>query len=155
LDEGVSGDAFASLLTQGRIPVQPFESLLRKNAKTPDAAVIERSAKANLVLVTTDKRMESDWTDDIILHRAKVLLLADEDGGPIHWAAALLCGQAAWTRVLLDHPRSPVTIRVDRAGHVRKVVGETDLRQRRDQLVTSRIARAKRHGAGHGTREQV
>jgi hypothetical protein len=131
---------------QARIAVQPYEKLLRKNSKTPDAAVIEAASKANFVLVTKDQRMESDWTEDIIACKAKIILLTDDDGGPVNWMAALLVGQAAWTRVLLDHPAEPVTMRVSKSGAVTKVSGEQELRKRRDQLLTSRIIRDKRQG---------
>lgn len=116
LDEDTSGDRFASLLRHAKLSVQLFESLLPKNKKTPDATVIERAARSNYVLVTTDKRMESDWIEDIILNKARVILLTDDDGGPIHWASALICSESRWSRVLLDHPGVPITIRVERAG---------------------------------------
>jgi hypothetical protein len=147
LDEDTSGNKFVSRLREARIPVQPFESLLRKNKKTPDSSVIERAAGAGYVLVTTDKRMESDWIDDIIRCRAKIILLTDDHGGPIHWTAALVCSQARWRRVLLDHPSDPVTIRIDAAGNIVKVAGSARLLERREHLLTASIARSKRHGA--------
>lgn len=146
LDEGVSGTVFVSLLTQARLTVQPYEKLLRKNSKTSDAKVIEAAAGANFVLVTKDQRMESDWTEDIITQKAKIILLTDDDGGPVNWMAALLVGHPAWTRVLLDHPAEPVTMRISKSGTVTKVAGEQELRRRRDQLLTSRIVREKRQG---------
>jgi hypothetical protein len=126
--------------------VKNYESLLRKNKKVPDGRVILTSAKANFVLVTTDKRMEAEWVEDIIMNRAKVLLLTDECGGPIHWASALICGQSAWTRVLLDHHGEPLTMRVNRNGSVTKVTGEKELRERSDALFQSNVVRAKRSG---------
>lgn len=146
LDEGVSGKKFQSLLKEARLTVHLFESLLHKKKKVPDSRVIEVTAKAGYVLVTTDKRMEAVWTDDIISHKAKVILLTDEDGGPIHWASALIVGQSAWERVLLDHLSEPVTIKLNKFGSVTKIAGEAELRKRRDALLTVRITQAKRAG---------
>lgn len=146
LDEDTSGDTFVSLLKQARVSVQPYETLLPKNKKIPDATVIERCAKANYVLVTTDKRMESEWIEDIIQHKARVIRLTDDDGGPIHWAAALICSKSKWSRVLLDQPNTPVIIRVERSGIITRIVGEADLLKRRDQLLTASIVRGKKHG---------
>lgn len=92
--------------------------------------------------------MESVWTEEIITHKAKIILLTDDNGGPIHWAAALICSKGAWVRVLLDHPNEPVTIRLTRIGTIKKVAGDKELRERRDHLLTTRIVQAKRLGAG-------
>ena len=146
LDEDTSGDQFVSLLKQAHVSVQPYEKLLPKNKKTPDATVIERCTEANYVLVTTDKRMESEWIEDIIRNKAKVIRLTDDHGGPIHWAAALICSESRWTSVLLDNPNRPVIIRVERSGVITRIVGETELLTRRDQLLTASIVRGKRHG---------
>jgi len=146
LDEGVSGKAFASLLELGGLSVRPYESLLRKNTKTSDAKVIAAAARANFVLVTKDQRMESDWTEDVITNRAKIILLTDDNGGPIHWTAALLAGQAGWTRILLNYPTEPLTSRINRSGAVTKLAGEDALLTRRDQILTSIIVRHKRQG---------
>jgi len=146
LDEDVSGKAFASLLRQARISVHEYERLLPRNSKIPDARVIEVASQAGFVLITTDKRMESDWTEEIIIHQAKVMLLTDDAGGPIHWAAALISGESSWRRVLLDNLTEPVVVRINRAGTITKLTGKDDLRQRRDRLLTSRIVRAKKLG---------
>ena len=146
LDEDVSGKAFASLLEQARILVHQYESLLPRNKKIPDARVIEVSAGAGYVLVTTDRRMESEWIEDIIRYSAKVVLLTDQDGGPIHWAAALVAGEQGWRRALLDNPAGPLVIRINKAGQITKLTGEADLRSRRDHLLTVRIVRAKKLG---------
>ena len=149
LDEDTSGDKFVSHLMEAGIVVQPFESLLKKNKKTPDSNVIERATGANYVLVTTDRRMETEWIDDIIRCKAKVILLTDDHGGPIHWTAALVCSETRWRRVLLDNPNAPVSIRIDRTGNITKIAGASDLVQRRDHLLTASIVRAKRHGMKH------
>lgn len=146
LDEGVSGPTFASLLTKAQIPVHQFQKLLPKNKKVPDSRVIEAASEARYVIVSTDSRMESVWTDDLITHKAKVILLTDDAGGPIHWAAALICSRSSWVRVLLDHPDEAVIIRLTRTGAIKKVVGDQELRHRRDQLLTVRIVQAKRSG---------
>ena len=88
--------------------------------------------------------MESDWTDDIIRHKAKVILLTDDEGGPANWMAALACGAASWTRALLDHPNEPLTMRLNRTGNITRIAGEQELRARRDQLLTGRIVRNKK-----------
>lgn len=149
LDEGISGPALASLLRQGRIVVHEFEKLLKKNKKIPDNAVIEATAGANYVLVTKDKRMETDWTEEIIAHKSRIILLTDEEGGPIHWAAALICGQVTWERALLDHPHKPMIVRINRAGQLINIAGEVDLRDRRDHVLTARVSRQRRHRSTH------
>jgi len=121
LDEAVSGKKFVSLLKEAGLCPEPFEKLLRGKRKTPDSEVIEACSKAGYVLVTKDQRIESDWTDDILKHKARIILLTDDDGGPIHWMAALSCGFASWNRALLDHPGEPLTIRLNRSGHVTKI----------------------------------
>ncbi len=145
LDEDVSGKVFASYLTEANLVVRQYETLLRKKSKTPDSTVIEQASKANWVLVTTDKRMESEWTDDIIACRAKVILLTDSQGGPINWAAALICGRTAWVRTLLDHPTEPLTMKVNSGGSVIKFAGAEELIKRRDRILTSAIIRSKKH----------
>jgi hypothetical protein len=119
---------------------------LPRNKKIPDARVIETSSGAGYVLVTTDRRMESEWIEDIILYKAKVMLLTDEQGGPIHWAAALIVGEQSWRRALLDNPAGPLVIRISKAGVITKLTGEEELRSRRDHLLTARIVRAKKFG---------
>lgn len=146
LDEDVSGQRFESLLIQAQISVQNYETLLPRNKKVPDGQVIAVAAKANVVLVTTDKRMETEWIEDIVDHNAKVILLTDDSGGPIHWASALICGEAAWVRVLLNYPREPLTIKINRSGLVAKVTGEEELRRRCAKLLQAKIVRAKRLG---------
>lgn len=146
LDEDISGKAFASFLTQARILVHQYEKLLPRNKKIPDARVIKEAAKAGFVLITTDRRMESDWTEDIITNKAKVMLLTDNDGGPIHWAAALIAGEATWRRALLDNLGVPLVLRINRAGTITKLIGEVELRERRDHLLTAKIVRAKKLG---------
>ena len=89
--------------------------------------------------------METDWIEDIIANKVKVIRLTDENGGPIHWAAALIAGESAWRRTLLDNPDGPLIIRINRSGAITKSYGEQALRQRRDQLLTSTISRRKRH----------
>ena len=120
------------------------DSVVRNSNRCSE--VIEAASKAGYVLITTDKRMEAVWTDDIIFHKAKIILLTDEDGGPIHWASAIIVGQSAWERVLLDHLKEPVTIKLNKFGSVTKIAGEEDLRKRRDVLLTVRITQAKRAG---------
>lgn len=149
LDEGISGDAFASRLRDARLPVCKYEVLLERNAKVPDDKVIEASAKAGYVLVTKDERMETDWVDEIITYKAKVILLTDCDGGPVDWASSLICSQREWTRVLLDHLSAPVTIRLNKNGRMTKLTGESELIARRDRLITKRVARAKKKGSNH------
>jgi hypothetical protein len=146
LDEDVSGKAFASLLGQAKIIVHQYEKLLPRNKKIPDATVIKRASKARFVLVTADKRMESVWTDDIVAFSAKVILLMDEDGGPIHWASALVAGENGWRRALLDNLVEPVVIKIGRTGTIIKLVGPEELRKRRDHIMTAKIVRAKKLG---------
>lgn len=146
LDEGVSGPKLVSLLGQARLIAHLFQSLLPRNKKVSDSRVIQVAAAARYVLVTTDKRMEALWIEDMIRHQAQVILLSDESSGPIHWAADLIAGQAAWQRVLLDHPGQPVTIKLARSGTVTSVAGELELRARRDRLLTARIVQYKKSG---------
>jgi len=56
------------------------DSVVRNSNRCSE--VIEAASKAGYVLITTDKRMEAVWTDDIIFHKAKIILLTDEDGVP-------------------------------------------------------------------------
>lgn len=146
LDEDVSGNAFASLLRQAKIIVHQYEKLLPRNKKIPDATVIHRAAQARFVIVTADKRMESVWTDDIVTHRAKVILLTDGEGGPIHWASALVAGENGWRRALLDNLTEPLVIKISPSGTITRFVGPNELRTHRDHLMTARIVRAKRLG---------
>ncbi len=90
--------------------------------------------------------METDWIEDIVANKAKVIRLTDEKGGPIHWASALIAGESSWRRILLDNPDGPLIIRINSAGVITKCYGEQALRQRRDQLLNSTISRRKRHG---------
>jgi hypothetical protein len=147
LDEDTSGDTFASLLGQGKLTVRKYENLLRKNKKIQDSTVIAACAKENWVLVTKDGRMETEWIDYIIAHKAKIILLTDDAGGPIHWTAALLAGQTKWERALLDNPNSPITIRLDRQGTICKLAGAQELTERRNKLLTASKSRAKKHHA--------
>lgn len=146
LDEGISGKALASLLKQARMPVHQYESLLPRNKKTPDSRVIEVCSRNGYVLVTTDRRMESEWIEDIVRHKAKVVLLTDEEGGPIHWASALIVSETSWRRILLDNPIGPIVIRISKGGTTTKFTGEDELHARRAQLQTARIVRSKKHG---------
>lgn len=146
LDEGISGPALASLLEKAGLAVNEFQRLLPKNKKIPDLRVIEEATEKRYVIVSRDLRMESDWTDDIIRCKAKIIVLSDEEGGPIHWASAIVCGQSAWERALLNHPNEPVIIKIDRTGKVQKIAGEQELIERRDHLLTLRITQAKRSG---------
>jgi predicted nuclease of predicted toxin-antitoxin system len=146
LDEGISGPALASLLRKAGLPVHEFQKLLPKNKKIPDSRVIQAAANARYVIVSKDLRMESDWTDDIIKHKAKIIVLSDEEGGPMHWASAIVCGQPTWERVLLNHPAEPVIIKINRTGTVQKIAGQRDLTERRDDLLTRKIVQAKRAG---------
>ena len=149
LDEGISGDELVTLLTKGKLSVRPFESLLKKNKKVPDDRVIEAVAKANYILLTKDDRMETEWVGDIIRHCAKVILLTDDAGGPMNWASAMICSYDSWSRILLDHPKEPVTIRVGRTGKISKLSGSKELTSRKKKIETSRIIRAKRSGLSH------
>lgn len=145
LDEDTSGPEFASLLGKGRLSAREYQVLLPRNKKTPDSTVIASAAKEKYILVTTDKRLETDWIDDIVTNKAQIILLTDDDGGPMHWASALIVSENRWTRILLDNPHSPLVIRIDRAGNIVKLIGESELCERRDQLLTASIVRRKRH----------
>jgi hypothetical protein len=136
----------ASRLLEANISVRQYETLLARNKKIPDASVIARASEANYVLVTKDKRMETEWIDEIIRCNAKIILLTDDEGGPIHWASALICSRTRWTRALLDNHNKPVAIRIDGSGMITKVVGQQELMDRRECLLTARMARSKRHG---------
>jgi hypothetical protein len=81
LDEDVSGPSLASHLRAAGLVVHQYEKLLTKNRKIQDSRVIEVASEAGYVIVTKDTRMESDWTEDIIEHKAKVILLTDDCGG--------------------------------------------------------------------------
>jgi len=146
LDEGLSGDAFAALLTKAKICVHKYEKLLRKNRKIPDPEVIAACSKANFILVSKDPSMERDWIEDIIECKAKVLFLSDKEGGIMHWTAALMCSRKAWERAFLDHPNEPMLIRITNSGGITKITGEADLRKRRTKLMTTKISRAKKAG---------
>jgi len=148
LDEDVSGRTFASLLSRARIEVCEYDSLLKKNTKTPDSKVIEVCSAASFILVTTDKRMESDWTDDIVRHKARIILLNFDEGGPLQWASALICKQSAWERVLLDHLAGPLVVKINRSGSVTKVVGSDELVKRRERILTGQVIRNKKRGRG-------
>lgn len=152
LDEVTSGRKFLSFLAQARVPAQAFETLLRRNKKMPDSTVIEQCANNGYVLVTTDRRMESDWIEDIVKHKAKIIILTDDEGGPIHWTSALVSSEKRWRRILLDHPDDPITIRIERSGNITKVAGAEELLQRRDRLLTINITKSKRHGL---TKKQI
>jgi hypothetical protein len=41
----------------------------------------------------------------------------------------------------------PITLRLNRHGHVSKISGEAELRKRQNRLATARIVRAKNSGA--------
>jgi hypothetical protein len=126
--------------------VHQYEKLLPRNKKIPDAIVIKATSEARFVLITGDKRMESVWTEDIVAHSAKVILLTDEHGGPIHWASALIAGEDSWRRALLDHLKDPIVIKINRKGTIIKFVGPEELRIHCDHLMTARIVRAKKLG---------
>ena len=96
--------------------------------------------------MTKDERIERDWVDVIIKHRARVILLTDSQGGITELAAALICARDACERTLLDNPMGPLIIRVNKTGTISKIRGETELRSRRDKLLTTNIVRAKRLG---------
>jgi len=146
LDEGVSGPKFAELLSEARLTVHSFQSLLPRNKKVSDARVIAAASEMGYVIVTTDKRMESAWTDEMIVSRARVILLTADDGGPIDWLSALVVSKNAWQRALLDHPGEPLVIKIARSGKVESIVGADDLKKRRNQLLTVRITKAKQAG---------
>lgn len=76
------------------------------------------------------------------------MLLTDDRGGPIHWAAALIAGEASWRRVFLDNPFAPTVVRINRTGTMTKITTEAELRGRRQQLTTARIVRSKKLGTG-------
>lgn len=122
-----------------------FETLLEKNRGFLDETVLKRVVEAGYVLISKDGNMESDELDHIIETRARVIFLEDTDGGPVSWAAALICGQNAFERVLLSNPTGPLTIHLSREGRVKSIIGEQDLRMRYDRILTARISRAKRH----------
>ena len=71
--------------------------------------------EARYVIITTDKRMESVWTEDMIAHRAQVILLTDDEGGPIY------CGLNRWASGLGARVVEPSTGALDyQAPSVRK-----------------------------------
>jgi hypothetical protein len=146
LDEGVSGKRLPSLLEEAKLPFHIFESLFPKNKRVPDPLVIEAASAARYIIVSTDKRMETVWMDDLIRHKAKVILLIDQDSGPIHWAVALIAGQSAWERALLDHPNDALIIKLSRSGKVKDIVSEEELKQRLDDIMTVKITQAKQAG---------
>jgi predicted nuclease of predicted toxin-antitoxin system len=146
LDEGISGPALAALLRKAKLSVHEFQKLLPKNKKIPDSRVIQEAAKARYVIVSRDLSMESDWTEEIIQNKAKVIMLTDQEGGPMNWASAIVCGELAWERVLLNHPNEPVIIKINRSGAVQNIAGEKELIERRDHLLTIKITQAKKSG---------
>jgi hypothetical protein len=75
----------------------------------------------------------------------KSFLLTDGEGGPIHWASALVAGENDW-RALLDNLTEPLVIKISPAGTIIRFVGPNELRTHRDHLMTARIVRAKRLG---------
>jgi predicted nuclease of predicted toxin-antitoxin system len=145
LDEGISGTTLASLLRKAKLVVFEYEELLERNKKIPDATVLKRAVEAGYVLVSKDGNMESDELEYIIEHRARVIFLDDQEGGPVSWAAALICAESAYERVLLSNPSGPLTIHVSRIGTIRAVTGEEELRRRCDRIQTAHITRRKRH----------
>jgi len=123
-----------------------YEALLEKNKKIPDGKVLARACESGFVLVSKDITMEWDsGLEDIISNRARVIFITDQEGGPVHWAAALICSEIHWHKILLDNPMGPLTISVDREGKVKKVTGKSELLLRRDRLLTSKMARRRRH----------
>jgi hypothetical protein len=133
------------MLRKARICVFQYEALLKKNQKIPDGEVLKRASESGFVLVTKDMSMEwDDGLDDIIAHRARVIFITDQQGGPTHWAAALICSARAWNKVLLDNPLGPLTISINCDGAIKKVTGEEELRQRRNKLLTAKLSRGKR-----------
>ena len=146
LDEGISGPTLASLLRKAKMFVFQYEALLTKNRKISDGDVIKRACASGFVLVSKDTSMEwDDGLEDIISNRARVIFITDQDGGPVHWASALICSARHWERELLNNPMGPLTISVNRDGSIRKVAGEDELRKRRNRLLTGKLARGKRH----------
>jgi hypothetical protein len=145
LDEGISGNALASLLKKAKLVVFEYEELLERNKKIPDDMVLMRAVEAGYVLVSKDGNMESDELEHIIEHRTRVIFLDDQEGGPVSWAAALICAETAYERVLLNNPIGPLVIHISRMGTIRAVVGEEELRRRYNRILTVRITRKKRH----------
>jgi hypothetical protein len=145
LDEGISGNALASLLKKARLVVFEYEQLLEKNKKIPDEVVLMRVVEAGYILVSKDGNMESDELEYMIANRARVIFLDDQEGGPISWAAALICAETAYERCLLSNPVGPLAIHVCRNGTIRAVVGEEELRKRYNRILTGTISRKKRH----------
>jgi hypothetical protein len=145
LDEGISGKALSSLLLKARIPVFEYDFLLTRNSKIPDGDVLKRSVEAGFILVSKDSSMVSDELDHIIKHRARVIFLDDQHGGPVTWAASLICGHIAYERVLLSNPKGPLTIHLTCEGKVRETVGEAELRRKFQRLSAKNVIREKRH----------
>ena len=89
--------------------------------------------------------MDSDELDQIIEHRARVIFLEDQYGGPTSWAAALICSHIAYERELLNYPKGPLTIYITCEGKVRETLGEEELRRKLQNITTKKIIRVKRH----------
>jgi len=89
------------------------------------------------------KQLEAEWIEEIVAHKAKVIVLTDRQGNVVHWASALIASAPVWNRALLNHPMGPVVIRINRQG-VRKVEGEAELQKLCERQKTARIVRAKR-----------
>jgi hypothetical protein len=143
LDEGISGNALASLLRKGGLRVFVYETLLEKNKKIPDGTVIERACQSGFILVAKDEALESEWIEEIITHKARVLVLTDGQGNVVHWAAALISSAKVWERALLNHLIGPLIIKINRQG-VSGIEDEGQLTKLCQRLKTAKIMRAKR-----------
>jgi hypothetical protein len=123
-----------------------YETLFEKNRKIPDGQIIERSCQSGFILVTKDESMESEWIEDIIAHKARVILLTDGYGNVMNWAASLIASEKVWHRALLDHPFGPLVIRINREG-VQRIDYAESLSKLCQRRKTARIVRSKRNVA--------
>ncbi len=85
--------------------------------------------------------------DDIVFHKAKIMIITDNKHGAFHWAAAITCSAEAWRRVFLTHLQDPTIVKLGATGAISKTIGAGELVKRRDEILTFRIARAKRGGS--------
>jgi hypothetical protein len=133
------------MLKSAGISVFRYETLLTKNQKIQDCAVIQTACESGFVLVSKDENMEREWIDDIIRLKARIVLLADPTGNITQLGAALICARKRVERILLDNLHGPLIIKITEAGHTITLKGDAELRARRDKFLTARIVRAKRH----------
>jgi hypothetical protein len=141
----LSGPHLAELLTKSLIPVREFEFLLQKHQKTPDSEVLEKASAAGLILLTKDESMESDFIEEIVRFRARVLALQMPAGNVYRMHAAVTASSHKWERILLSNPVGPLVIRIREDGSIGLVRKEAELREILDRVLTARKASQKRH----------